>query len=122
MDATIDRDEDRTMSSTTTAAGSPNAEITQAWDGPLFDRFVQFKELMTGSLGVFGTLALELEPPLPGQRVLDVGCGFGDAAREIAALVGPGGEVLGLDVAPRFVAASVEDAARAGVTNARFAV
>jgi SAM-dependent methyltransferase len=108
-----------------TSAGqetSPNAEATEAWDGPLFDRFVQFKEVITSGLGAFGTLALELAPPRPGDRVVDIGCGFGDATQEIAALVGPGGDVLGLDVSPRFVAASIEEAARAGVENARFAV
>jgi SAM-dependent methyltransferase len=106
----------------TTGTTQPNAETTEAWDGPLFDRFVQFKEVMTDGLGGFGTLALEIARPLAGQRVLDVGCGFGDASRELAALVGPDGDVLGLDIAPRFVAASAGDAARAGVENVRFAV
>lgn len=104
------------------AAATDNDEATEAWDGPLFDRFVQFKELITVSLGVFGTAALELSPPGHGQYVLDVGCGFGDATQEIAALVGSEGSVLGVDVAPRFVAASSEDAARNGVHNVRFAV
>jgi SAM-dependent methyltransferase len=103
-------------------AASPNAEALEAWDGPLFDRFVEFKDVMTTGLGAFGTIALELEPPRPGQRVLDLGCGFGDATLEIADLVGPQGEVLGLDVSPRFVAASVEAAAAAGATNVRFGV
>ena len=33
----------------------------------------------------------------PGQHVLDVGCGTGDDARDMAAIVGPGGKVVGLD-------------------------
>ncbi len=33
----------------------------------------------------------------PGDRVLDVGCGLGDVARACAALVAPGGHVVGLD-------------------------
>jgi ubiquinone/menaquinone biosynthesis C-methylase UbiE len=111
------------MSTTTSQdTRSENAETTAAWDGPLFDRFVQFREIMTTGLGAFGTMALELAPPARGARVLDVGCGFGDATQEIAALVGPSGSVVGVDVAPRFVAESAEDAARAGVTNVRFAV
>ena len=111
------------MSTTSSGrAASPNAETTEAWDGPLFDRFVQFREIMTTGLGAFGRSALELITPRPGQRVLDVGCGFGDASLEIADLVGPTGEVLGLDVAPRFVAASIDDARAAGVENVRFAV
>jgi ubiquinone/menaquinone biosynthesis C-methylase UbiE len=34
----------------------------------------------------------------PGARVLDVGCGPGDDARALAAVVGPTGRVLGIDV------------------------
>jgi len=40
----------------------------------------------------------------PGNRVLDVGCGTGDDAREIAALVGPTGTVVGLDASATMVA------------------
>jgi ubiquinone/menaquinone biosynthesis C-methylase UbiE len=32
-----------------------------------------------------------------GERMLDVGCGLGDAARELANDLGPTGEVIGLD-------------------------
>jgi SAM-dependent methyltransferase len=103
-------------------ATSPNAEAIEAWDGPLFERFLQFKEVLTSGLGVFGTIALELAPPRPGDRVIDLGCGFGDATLEIADIVGAEGEVLGVDVAPRFVAASAEAAAAAGAANVRFAV
>ncbi|PRY23295.1 methyltransferase domain-containing protein [Pseudosporangium ferrugineum] len=35
--------------------------------------------------------------PEPGQRLLDAGCGAGDMARELAAAVAPGGEVVALD-------------------------
>ena len=35
--------------------------------------------------------------PRPGERVLDVGCGFGLFAHEIAARVGPGGAVVGIE-------------------------
>ncbi|MDP9224808.1 MAG: class I SAM-dependent methyltransferase [Actinomycetota bacterium] len=99
-----------------------NEEAIEAWDGPLFDRFAQFKDVMTTGLGAHGDSALRLVPPRRGQRVLDIGCGFGDATQQIAALVGPAGEVLGVDAAPRFIASCIEDAERAGVTNARFVV
>jgi len=104
------------------ATETANSEAIEAWDGPLYDRFVQFKEVMTTGLGAHGDRALRLAPPQPGQRVLDIGCGFGDVTRQIAALVGPAGEVLGVDASPRFIAASSEDAAQTGVANVRFAV
>ena len=40
----------------------------------------------------------------PGHHVFDVGCGTGDDAREIAALVSPKGKVVGLDVSPTMIA------------------
>jgi ubiquinone/menaquinone biosynthesis C-methylase UbiE len=102
------------------AAG--NEEAIRAWDGPLFDAFVRFRHVMTTGLGAHGEQALRLLPPRPGQRVLDIGCGFGDSTQRIAGLVGAGGEVLGVDAAPRFIETASQEAAEAGVSNVRFAV
>jgi ubiquinone/menaquinone biosynthesis C-methylase UbiE len=109
----------------TTGTGSPadvNEEAVRAWDGPLFDRFVQFRELMTTGLGAHGETALRLFPPLTGQRILDIGCGFGDTTLRIAGLVGPGGEVVGVDAARQFIEVARREAEEAGVHNARFDV
>jgi SAM-dependent methyltransferase len=112
-----------TMSVTETKWGpGPNAEAIQAWDGPLFDTFVRFREVLTTGLGAHGEAALRLAPPRPGQRVLDIGCGFGDTTQRIAALVGPDGEAVGVDAASQFIDLAVREAAEAGVPNARFAV
>jgi SAM-dependent methyltransferase len=99
-----------------------NEEATAAWDGPLFDRFVRFRHIVTVGLGDHGEAALRRFPPSPGLRVLDVGCGFGDTSQRLAGLVGPDGSVVGVDVAPRFVEAAARDAVEAGVANASFTV
>src|SRR5215207_9384895 len=99
-----------------------NAEAIQAWDGPLYDRFVRFRHIVTAGLGAHGDAALRLVRPQDGQRVLDIGCGFGDTTQQIAALVGPEGEAVGVDAAPRFIEAAVSEAAEAQVRNARFVV
>jgi ubiquinone/menaquinone biosynthesis C-methylase UbiE len=39
----------------------------------------------------------------PGMRVLDVGCGLGDDAVELAALVGPRGHVTGVDLSQSLI-------------------
>jgi ubiquinone/menaquinone biosynthesis C-methylase UbiE len=110
------------MATETTWGTGVNAEAIAAWDGPLFERFVRFKHLLTTGLASHGDEALRLHPPRARERVLDVGCGFGDTTRQLAALVGPEGEAVGVDAAPRFVAASIEDARAANVPNARFVV
>ncbi|HEX4188837.1 MAG TPA: methyltransferase domain-containing protein [Solirubrobacteraceae bacterium] len=101
---------------------SPNAEAIEAWDGPLYDRFERFRRLVTGSLGIHGEAALELYGPATGQRVLDLGCGFGDTTLRIAESVGSSGEAVGVDVSPRFVEAARADALAAGAANVHFEV
>ena len=109
------------MSTTETRWGTGvNAEAIQAWDGPLFDRFVQYRDILVAGLGAHGDEALRLNPPQEGQRVLDIGCGFGDTTQQIAAMVGPSGEAVGVDAAKNFIDASIGEAEEAGVKNARF--
>ncbi len=97
-----------------------NKEATDAWSGPLFDRFVQFRDLVTDGLGAHGKAAMKACPPRPGERVLDLGCGFGDTTQQLAALIGPEGEAVGIDVSEPFVAAAREEAEAVGVDNVRF--
>jgi len=99
-----------------------NEEAVEAWDGVLFDRFSQFRHLILAGNGLQSDRALALHPPQPGQRVLDVGCGFGDVSQQIAAMVGPEGEVVGVDASPRFIDAARSEADEAGVTNVRFEI
>ena len=111
------------MSSTETRWGpGVNAEAIQAWDGPLFDSFVKFRHIVTTGLGAHGNEALRLNPPQEGERVLDVGCGFGDTTQQIAGLVGPSGEAVGVDAAAKFIDAATQEAKDAGVGNASFLV
>ena len=97
-----------------------NREAAEAWSGPLFDRFVRYRDLVAGGLGAHGEMALAVHPPLRGSRALDLGCGFGDTTQRIAELVGPEGEVTGLDVSEPFVDLARREAE--GVAKVSFAV
>ncbi len=55
-----------------------------------------------------------------GQRVLDVATGAGDPALTAAQVVGPTGEVVGIDHAPQMLEAARKRAAAAGLTNVTF--
>jgi ubiquinone/menaquinone biosynthesis C-methylase UbiE len=61
---------------------------------------------------------IELLEVTPGMRVLDLACGPGTLTRPLAALAGPGGEVVGVDLAEGMLAV----ARAAGIPNARFEV
>ncbi|MGZ4297599.1 MAG: class I SAM-dependent methyltransferase [Solirubrobacteraceae bacterium] len=99
-----------------------NLEALEAWNGVLFDRFVQYRHLVVEGLGPHGDEALHRHPPAAGARVLDIGCGFGDTAQQLAQAVGPNGSVLGVDVAPRFIAVAEQEARASGLAHLRFAV
>src|SRR3979490_2510446 len=99
-----------------------NEEAIRAWDGPRFERFGHFREIVPAGLGAHGEAALRRFPPATGQRILDIGCGFGDTTLRIAGLVGPEGEVVGVDAARQFIEVARREAEQAGVRNARFDV
>jgi SAM-dependent methyltransferase len=97
-----------------------NAEATEAWSGPLFDLFVKYRELTAAGLGAHGEAAMQLSPPRPGERVLDLGCGFGETTLQLAGLVGESGSALGIDVSEPFIEAARKEAE--GVANVDFMV
>lgn len=99
-----------------------NREAAEAWSGPLFDRFVRYRELVTEGLGAHGETAIATHPPRLGDRVLDIGCGFGDTTQRLAGMVGPEGSALGVDVSEPFIEAARGEADEAGVENVRFEV
>ena len=75
-----------------TLVSPANEEAIEAWDGPLFDRFVQFRDIVTDGLGAHGEAALARAPAASrATRVLDIGCGFGDTAQRPGADGRPGG-------------------------------
>ena len=56
----------------------------------------------------------------PGMRVLDLGCGAGDATFVAAGLVGPGGSVVGVDHSPEALARARVRAAQRGLAQVQF--
>jgi ubiquinone/menaquinone biosynthesis C-methylase UbiE len=56
----------------------------------------------------------------PGQRILDIGSGVGDVAMLVARLVGPSGEVVGVERDPQSLAKAIARVANAGLRNVSF--
>jgi SAM-dependent methyltransferase len=62
-------------------------------------------------------------PTLPvrrGDQVLDVGCGFGDTAIRLAEMVGPTGQVIGVDCCDAFLDHARAEVRARGLTNVCF--
>jgi SAM-dependent methyltransferase len=96
-----------------------NAEAIEAWNTVLFDKFVRFRYLLTEGLGTHGDAALARIAVRAGERVIDIGCGFGDTTR---ALADRGAIAVGVDAAPRFIEAARQEAREAGRQDLSFAV
>jgi SAM-dependent methyltransferase len=103
------------------SVAASNREATEAWSGPLFEAFTEYRELVTAGLGAHGEAALEAHPPRRGDRVIDLGCGFGDTTQRLAQLVGPDGAAFGVDVSEPFIEQARREA-EGGLANVDFAV
>ena len=68
------------------------------WNGPLGEKWAKYQNEMDRTLADSAEAALRLANALPGERVLDIGCGAGGTALLLAEAVGSGGTVTGVDV------------------------
>jgi ubiquinone/menaquinone biosynthesis C-methylase UbiE len=89
-------------------------QVDQAHDPRFFIEFLDARKTIEGEREV-KELILEMLNLKPGARVLDVGSGTGDDAREIAGLVGANGQVVGIDASDALIAESRKRAAGSGL-------
>ncbi len=107
----------------TRAAATPNAgdsAYVQFWNDVLAPKFIRFKHILVDGLTQHSEAIFPSLPVREGDRVLDVGCGFGDTAIKLAALVGPGGEVVGIDCCDAFLDYARDEVETRGLSNVSF--
>ncbi|APO70826.1 SAM-dependent methyltransferase protein (plasmid) [Rhizobium gallicum] len=68
------------------------------WNGQSGERWVAYQARLDAMMTVFGQAAIDAAAPAASERVLDVGCGAGASSLDLAARVGVGGHVLGVDI------------------------
>lgn len=100
----------------------PQNEYVDFWNDVLVPKFCHFKHIVVGGLTHHSARIFPSLPVREGDRVVDVGCGFGDTAIELARRVGPRGTVLGLDCCEAFLDYGRHDAEAEGIGNVHFAV
>jgi ubiquinone/menaquinone biosynthesis C-methylase UbiE len=98
----------------------PGREFVDFWNEILVPKFIRFKHILVDGLTHHSAAIFPSLPVNEGDKVLDVGCGFGDTAIQLAGRVGPGGSVVGIDCCPAFLDVGIADAAAAGLTNVTF--
>jgi SAM-dependent methyltransferase len=62
------------------------------------DAWAEVRELLELQLAPLGRRALGALAPYPGESVLDIGCGGGETALDLAQAVAPDGTVVGIDM------------------------
>jgi len=94
-----------------------NIEQAEFWS-QLAPTWLELEDQLEEVAGLPGELALDRLGLLPGQRVVDLGCGSGRTTLKLAARVGP--EAVGVDISAEMLARARERAARAGAGNVEF--
>ncbi len=95
---------------------APNAAQATYWNETAGPTWAELQAPLDRQLEPLGRRVMA-ELPLPGARVLDVGCGAGATSLALAEAVGPDGAVLGVDVShPLLEVARARAAGRSNLT------
>ena len=97
-----------------------NTEQIAYWNGAPGERWAAMRRETDGIVLPFGAAAMSASAPQQGERVIDVGCGCGDTAIELARRVGANGAVLGVDVSQPMLEVARECAALARLPQLAF--
>jgi SAM-dependent methyltransferase len=81
-----------------------NSAQADYWNSAAGHRWTDHQEHQDQLLRPVSDRLIVAAAPKPGDRVIDVGCGCGATTIDFAARVGPGGEVLGLDLSEPMLA------------------
>jgi len=97
-----------------------NFDYIECWNSILVPKWNRFRHLLSGNGAIHSDIALPRFGLRPGDRVLDIGCGYGETCLDIARLVGPQGEVHGVDCTEAFLEEARRECEQAGMSNVRY--
>jgi SAM-dependent methyltransferase len=99
-----------------------NLGFVECWNEILTPKWIRFRHLLSGNGKIHSDIAFADFDIREGDRVLDIGCGFGETALEIGKMVGPTGEVVGIDCTDSFLEIANQERDAAGAGNVRYEV
>ncbi len=85
-----------------------NEMMGEYWAGAGGDRWLANERLLERQMGAIGDRLLEVAALRPGERVIEIGCGTGLLAAQIAAAVAPG-SLLAVDISEPLLAVARRD-------------
>jgi SAM-dependent methyltransferase len=88
----------------TDPARAGNAGQIDYWNATAGQTWAAFQSQLDRQLEPLGVAAMRVLAPMPGARILDIGCGCGHTSFALAARVGPSGAVLGVDISAPMLA------------------
>lgn len=100
---------------------APASPLVDFWTEVLAPKLIAYQHILIGAGRRHSDQILPSLGLKKGDHVLDVGCGFGDTACDIAHRVSPGGKVLGVDCCQAFLDHAWRRAELGWVPNVRFA-
>ena len=75
-----------------------NEEQISYWNEEAGPKWVDMQESLDAQIGPLGEAMIAKAAVRPGERILDIGCGCGASSLDLAARVGDGGGVTGVDI------------------------
>ncbi len=81
----------------------PNSDFIQTWNEILTPKWIHFREVFAANSRANQDAVPDWFMANSGEKVLDVGCSFGESTLNFAKAVGPNGEVLGIDCNESFI-------------------
>lgn len=97
-----------------------NQEQIRYWNEESGPKWVRNQQRLDAQIEPLGLAALHRANIQLGEQVLDVGCGCGQTALELANRVGPNGAVVGLDISQPMLARARERQQELKLTNLAF--
>jgi SAM-dependent methyltransferase len=101
----------------TARATGGNAAMERHWNEVAGPRWVARAGLQEARNIEVAALLQAAARPLPGERVLDIGCGTGATTVPFAAAVAPGGHVTGVDISEPMLGQASKNIAASGLAN-----
>src|SRR5215471_4621097 len=103
-----------------TVETTANQEQIRFWNEQGGPRWVKLQQQLDAQISQLGLLTMQRAAVQPGEQVLDVGCGCGQTALELAERVGPQGAVLGVDISEPMLTRARERQSERGLKNLTF--